>query len=176
MREDIRGKRALVIAHHHPGRLRVRSRAFESDAPVLEATERWLAEQPGVVAVRVHGATGSVLVAYDPLQTDAGELLSAIAAHARLFMDEPVLSGAPAQRLYDAARALDDRIFRWSEGRVGLGLVIPIALAAGSVGSLLWSAHRRVPRWDNLLYWAVQFFRALNHDAHAHWPRHASDG
>jgi hypothetical protein len=176
MREVADNERALVVAHHHPGRLRVRSRAFECDAPTLEATQQWLTEHPGVVAVRVHGATGSVLVAYDPRRTDAGELLSAIALRADLFMLESTPAAVQAQRVYDAARTLDDRVYRWSAGRIGLGLVIPIALAAGSVLSFAWSAHRRVPRWDNLLYWAVQFFLVLNPDAHPGPPRDANGG
>jgi hypothetical protein len=167
-------ERALVVAHHHPGRLRIRSRAFEWNPALLKATQRWLTEEPGVLAVRGHAATGSVLVSYDPLRTDAGQLLAAIAVRAHLFMEEPPPPDAPAQRVYDAARALDERMVEWSDGRYGLGLVVPIALAAGSLGSFLWSAHRRVPRWDNLLYWAVQFFRVLNVDEHRRRPRHAN--
>jgi hypothetical protein len=82
----------------------------------------------------------------------------------------------PAQRIYDAARAVDDRLLEWSAGRFGISLFVPVALAAGSVGSFLWSSHRRVPRWDNLLYWAVQFFRTLNEDEHSRRPQHANGG
>jgi hypothetical protein len=176
MREDRGNERALVVAHHHPGRLRLRSRVFERNAAVLASTESWLAEQPGVLDVRGHAATGSVLVAYDPRRTDAGELLRVVAVRADLSMAEPSATEAPAQRIYDAARALDDRMLEWTDGRFGLGLVVPIALAAGSVGSFLWSSHRRAPRWDNLLYWAVQFFRILNEDEHPRRPQHANGG
>jgi hypothetical protein len=164
MRAEPPGDRQLVVAHHHPGRLRIRSRTFECEPALAETIERWLSEQPGVREVRSHPPTGSVLVTYDPSCADVGELLVAIAARTCLSIAEPATPGPPAQRILDAARGLDDRVLELSGGRFGLGLVVPLALGAGSIASFFASAHRRTPRWDNLLYWAVQLFRALNED------------
>jgi hypothetical protein len=163
-REDDRAY--LVLAHHHPGRLRVRVRsgALEQDGATLEAIERWLTKQPGVCAVSTDPRTGSILVKYDASEAEAGELLVGIASHGHLDIAEPRESRTPAGAVFAAFRAVDDFVLRASNGRWGLGLVLPFALGIGSVGSLLFSAHRRAPRWDNLLYWGVQLFRSMNED------------
>jgi hypothetical protein len=155
----------LVLAHHHPGRLRVRVRSGaleQDDGPKLRAIERWLTKQPGVRAVCIHPRTGSVLVTYDTSEAEAGELLVGIASHGHLDIAEPSERRPPAQAAFAAFRAVDDFVLRSSGGRWGLGLVLPLALGVGSVGSFLFSAHRRAPRWDNLLYWGVQLFRSMN--------------
>jgi hypothetical protein len=164
----------LVVAHHHPGRLRVRSRTFECDEGRREATLRWLGEQPGVRSVSSDPKAGSFLVLYDRASTDAGALLAAIAAHARLEIVERAPRVPPAQAIFDAARTLDERLLESSRGRVGLGVVVPMALGVGSFGSFVWSAHGHAPRWDNLLYWAVQFFCALNEDQRSRRRRNAN--
>jgi hypothetical protein len=113
--------------------------------------------------VQSHGPTGGILVEYDPGATDAGRLLLAIASRAHLDVAEPDRR-APAQRVYDAAHSLDERLLGLSGGRFGLGVVVPVALGIGSIASFVWSPHPRAPRWDNLLYWGVQAFRWLNED------------
>jgi hypothetical protein len=164
MNDIARDEGQLVVAHHHPGRLRLRSRRFEVDDAVREGTGRWLAEQPGVLDVRSDAATGSMLVAYDRLSVDAGQLLTSVAERAHLAVDEP----PPLARiLVEATRDLDKRVLESSGGRFGLGAAIPLAMGVGSVGSFVWSTHLRAPRWDNLLYWGVQLFRVLN-EGHAH--------
>jgi hypothetical protein len=164
MMDGARGDASLVVAHHHPGRLRVRSRTFEEDLGVREGIRRWLSEQPGVRVVHAHAPTGSFLVAYDPSRTDAGALLVGIAARAGLTIAHRNAGEPPARTLFRAARALDARLLASSDGRVGLGVVVPMALGLGSLGSYFWGGHKRAPRWDNLLYWAVQLFVALNGD------------
>ena len=157
----------LVLAHHHPGRLRVRVRsgAFEEDHATLESIARWLSKQPGVRTVCTHARTGSVLVTYDPSEIEAGELFVGIASHGHLHIAEARPRGPrPAQTVFAAFRALDDFVLRRSEGRWGLGVVFPLVLGVGSLGSFLFSAHRRAPRWDNLLYWSVQLFRSMNEE------------
>ncbi len=166
MNEKADGDAHLFLAHHHPGRLRVRSRALERAPAALEAIELWLSQQAGVCTACVHAPTGSVLVTYDPTRTDAGELMVGIASRAHLTIAEPSPGGQPAQAAFDAFRALDEFVLDWSGGRWGLGVLVPLALGVSSVGSLLFSAHRRAPRWDNLLYWGVQLFRSLNEDEH----------
>jgi hypothetical protein len=160
----------LVVAHHHPGRLRVRSRAFALDEALRESTGRWLAEQSGVLDVRVHPDTGSILIAYDFAHADAGDLLTAVAERARLSIVEPKAS---TQALLDLTRDLDNSLFESSGGRFGLGVALPLAMAIGSVGSFFWSAHLRTPRWDNLIYWGVQVLR-MRGERDAHRRRHAS--
>jgi hypothetical protein len=168
--------RLLAVAHHHPGRLRVRSRAFEGDEALRASTERWLTEQPGVIAARSEAATGSILVAYEPSRVDAGELLAAMAGRAQLAVTAPSRSRLRAQAVFDAARALDETVVKWSGGRLGLGVAVPVALGIGSIASLFLSPHVRAPRWDNLLYWGVHFFRTLNDDQNVRGREHARGG
>lgn len=174
MSDGARAERpTLFVAHHHPGRLRVRSRAFERDAALRESVARFAGEQTGVRAARAEAKTGSVLVSYDPTRADAGDLLTAIAARAHLVVTEPP-RGNPVQAVFDAARALDEHVVDWSGGRFGLGFVVPLTMGVGSIGSFLWSSHRRVPRWDNLIYWGVQLFRSLNEDRRPPRREHAN--
>jgi hypothetical protein len=164
----------LVVAHHHPGRLRVRSPRFELDERLLEATQRWLAEHPGVRGACSDATAGSILLAYDPSRTDVGELLVAIASRARLVIVEREPREAPAKRIFGAVRALDGLVLDASGGRFGLGLVFPTALGLGSIASFVMSPHVRAPRWDNLLWWGIQAFRAFNADQHPPARPHAT--
>jgi hypothetical protein len=171
-----RDDRRLAVAHHYPGRLRMRSRAFERNEVLLDTIERWLGEQPGIKLVSAHGPTGGILVAYDPCVVDAGQLLLATAARARLEIAEPAPRVSPAQRVFDAMRSLDDLVQEWSGERFGLGVVVPVALGIASIGSFVSGPHARTPRWDNLLYWGIQFFRTLNEDQRPHRRPHANGG
>ncbi|HEX8790025.1 MAG TPA: hypothetical protein VF765_03680 [Polyangiaceae bacterium] len=154
----------LVVAHHHPGRLRVRSSRFELDGRLLETTQQWLVERPGVRDVIADATVGSILVSYEPSDTDAGELLLAIASRARLVVVDREPGEAAARGVFAATRVLDGLILDASGGRFGLGVVFPTALGLGSIASLLLSPHPFAPRWDNLLWWGMQAFRALNED------------
>jgi hypothetical protein len=167
---DARDEETLVVAHHHPGRLRVRSRRFEADAALRERIERWIGEQPSVLEARSDAATGSILMVYDPAGADAGGLLVALAEHARLVIDE---APSRAGRILEAARALDEHVVTSSGGHFGLDVAVPLAFGLGSIGSFVWSAHLRAPRWDNLFYWGVQLWRLI-HEGHAHRRRHAN--
>jgi hypothetical protein len=166
----------LVVAHHHPGRLRVRSPRFELDERLLDATQRWLAEHPGVRGACSDATAGSILVAYDPSRIDAGELLVAIATRARLVVVEREPREAPAKRIFAAVRAVDGFVLDASGGRFGLGIAFPTALGLGSIASFLMSPHPRAPRWDNLLWWGLEAFRLLNEDRRPGARPHANGG
>lgn len=170
------GRGWLIVAHHHPGRLRVRSPRFELDGRLLEATQRWLSEHPGVRRACSDGTAGSILVAYDPSCTDAGELLVAIATRTRLVVVEREPRKATASRIFAAVGALDGFVLDASGGRFGLGLVVPTAMGLGSIASFLTSSHARAPRWDNLLWWSLEAFRALNAEQHRPARTHANGG
>jgi hypothetical protein len=55
------------IAHHVPGRLRLRSAALKRNVCASEEARRHLAQIEGVTSVRANPATGSVLLEYDPM-------------------------------------------------------------------------------------------------------------
>ena len=162
--------RPLVVAHHHPGRLRMRSPAFETDERLRDAAQRWLRDQCGVRAVDADARTGSLLVTYDPALVDAGELLLAVATRSQLTIAEHASRPVDVQFVFDGARALDERVLEATGGRFGLRVVLPALLGVGSAGSFLLS-EQRTPRWESLLYWAVQAFTVLNTDERARWSR-----
>lgn len=170
MSDAFRADRPLFVTHHHPGRLRVRSPVFDREPKLIETLAGWLAEQAGVRLVQRGAHSGSLLVGYDASRTDGGRLLEAMAQRGRLDVAMPRPSTPPAQAIFDAARALDRQVAGWSGGRFDLRLAVPVALGLGSVASFFVSDHRRIPRWDNLLYWSVHFFRTLHDDAHERRP------
>jgi hypothetical protein len=153
-------ERSLVVAHHHPGRLRVRAHILEVDPELRRRAVAAVAGVDGVASVR-ETATGSVLVEYDPERVDAGQLLSEITAAATLWLAPPAPPRSAARAVLESGRALDARFADWTGGRVDLRVAVPAALAAGSIATLIFGA-RSVPRWDNLLYWSFTVFRALN--------------
>lgn len=154
----------LVVAHHHPGRLRVRSPRFELDGRLLETTHRWLVEHPGVRSAACDPTAGSILVVYDPSHADPGDLLVAIATRARLVVVEREPRVPPARRVFEAVRAIDGFVLGASGGLFGLGVAFPAVLGLGSIASFVLSSHARAPRWDNLVWWGMQAFSAFNED------------
>jgi hypothetical protein len=162
-------ERSLVVAHHHPGRLRVRARILETEPELRQRAVDAIAGADGVASV-TESATGSVLVEYDPERVDAGALVDAIAAAAALWIGPPPVRSA-ARAIFESGRALDAHVADWTGGRLDLRVAVPAALAAGSIATVVFGA-RLAPRWDNLLYWSFTVFRALNDDrGHRDEPR-----
>lgn len=151
----------LAVAHHHPGRLRVRSEVFAGRDPL--AVRRAISALPGVRGVEHNAQTGSLLIDYAPGKVDP----QAIIARA-LVAGDLALAGAArredtAERVVAAARALDDLVSGITGARIDLRTLVPAALAGLSAYSFV--RHRpdgRIPRWDNLLYWAYATFSALH--------------
>jgi hypothetical protein len=152
--------RSLVVAHHHPGRLRVRARALQADPELRRRVADAVAATHGVSSV-ADAATGSVLVEYDPRCVDAGALLREITATASLSIEPPAPPRSPAHTVFESARALNAHVAEWSAGRFDLRFAVPAALAAGSLAAVAFGAPK-APRWDSLVYWSFTVFRALN--------------
>lgn len=157
----------LTIAHHHPGRLRLRSRSFEgrAGAEVGAAACDAVARARGVRHARADARTGSVLVLYDPAETHADDLVRVVAEASGL----PVGDGRPAPGdedhlalvAIDAVREANAIVQDLTHHRADLRILVPAALA----GLGVWSAATRgvrLPGWDNLVYWAYSIFVAVN--------------
>jgi copper chaperone CopZ len=71
----------LDLAHHLPGRLRLRSALFKGNARASEETQRHLAEIRGVTSARANPTTGSVLLEYDPDVISPSKVSDVLAAH-----------------------------------------------------------------------------------------------
>ncbi len=161
-----RADRLRVVAHL-PGRLRVRAETFRILPEVAsEVVDRILAE-PGVASASASAVTGSVLVLYDPGETQILRLLRTIVLTgglAGLEVDrrdgEP--SALPGQRLRAALGGLDARVRAASGGKADLRVAVPSTLALLGLGKLLMTTQRPVPQWYDLLFWSFVTFSNLN--------------
>jgi hypothetical protein len=153
------GRPALRIAHHHPGRLRVRAAPFFGEhGPATERARIAVEAIPGVHGVEHDGRSASFLVHYDPAAVDVNGVIETIADTADLTLAPPVRNAPLAAELIAAARKLDAVAVEASGGRLGLGAVVSGSLLALGVISFVKGPHARMPRWDSLVYWAYSVF------------------
>jgi hypothetical protein len=160
----------LRVAHHHPGRLRLRSRAFAGDGAVEQGirarAEHALRELGGVRGVAAAPLTGSVLVTYDPETVGPDALVDAAARAADLVVAEPTTHAGDEERLVhvviDVARELNTFTSELTGHRADLRTLVPATLAGAGVYSFVAGSEARLPRWDTLFYWAYSVFTAVN--------------
>jgi hypothetical protein len=69
------------LAHHLPGRLRLRSAVLKGNALASEAAQRHLAQIDGVTSARANPSTGSVLLEYDPNVISPSNVGDVLATH-----------------------------------------------------------------------------------------------
>ena len=69
------------VAHHVPGRLRLRSAALKGNDRACEQARRHLAQIGGVKEAGANPATGSVLLEYDPSVLSPDQAIEAFATH-----------------------------------------------------------------------------------------------
>lgn len=160
-----RGDRLKVVAHF-PGRLRVRAETFRVLPEVAADVVRRVEAEPGVSEVTSSATTGSVLVLYDPRETQILRLLRTLIVASGLHgieVDERALEEAvrPGQRVRRAAAGLDEQLRRAAAGQADLRSGVPATLAALGVGKLLFG-RRRLPEWYDLLFWSFVTFVNLN--------------
>ncbi|HVJ93638.1 MAG TPA: hypothetical protein VM580_27740 [Labilithrix sp.] len=168
----MRSRELLELAHHHPGRLRVRSDGFccrERDDELggkLDLVRSRLATLAGVRSIHVNCTSGSILVEYEPGAIDPNRLIDAIALTADLEVpDEEVRARRvyPAHIAIDAARSANSLARELTGGRADLRVLLPIALGGLAAYSFI-EGKDRMPRWDNLAYWALSLFQTWHGD------------
>ena len=129
-----RSHHRVELAHHIPGRLRVRLPRGDHRSPVMERLQQDLLAQPGVDAVDVNHAAGSVTVSYDPHQhSDSGivGLLEDLDVVVGTVLDAPhmeELSGDGRPGALSLAGALDDlsqRFSAWTGQALDLRALFP---------------------------------------------------
>lgn len=157
----------LRVVAHLPGRLRVRAETFRILPEVAGEVVDRIREEPGVSSATASALTGSVLVLYDPAETQILRLLRAIVLTgglAGLAVDrrdaEP--TRPPGDRVRDALRGLDARIRGAAGGKADLRVAVPSTLAVLGLGKLLTGGATRVPEWYDLLFWSFVTFSNLN--------------
>jgi hypothetical protein len=160
-------REALELVHHHPGRLRVRARAFEKgpagDEVVTRVRQR-LDGMTGVLNAAFTRSTGSVLVLYEPGIVEPDEIVAEIADAADLDLPGPETRDPrrPALIAIGVAEELDAAVQELSGRRVDLASLVPAALAGLAAFSWFRHPETRLPRWDNLAYWSFNVFTLLN--------------
>jgi hypothetical protein len=156
----------LRVAHHHPGRLRLRSKGFEGGGKVRERATRALRGLSGVNDVSVAPHTGSVLVAYDPERIGPDAIALAVARAAGLELFEPARRHGdeehPIDVVIDVARELNAGVSELTQHKVDLRLLVPAALAGAGAYAFIVSKESRLPRWETLVYWAYSVFSIVN--------------
>jgi len=157
-------REVLTLVHHHPGRLRVRARAFrEGDA--VERVQRALDMEPGISAVSHNAKTGSLLVEYQAGLAQVESILYAIAEAAGLEMppdDALPRRREPALLAIDTVREVNNIVHEITGHQADLRSLIPAGMAALAAYSFAVNKEARLPRWDNLLYWSYNIFSQLH--------------
>lgn len=160
----------LDLAHHHPGRLRVRSDALRAreHPPAREKLDRVrgaLAAMDGVRTIRFNVDSGSVLVEYEPGRIDPNVLIEAVARAAELEAPPPEQetrsSRHVSRAVIDAARKINAVTDELTGGRADLRDLVPMAMTGLAAYSFVVK-NDRLPRWDNLAYWAFALFQGLH--------------
>lgn len=159
----------LELAHHHPGRLRVRSDALARGEEALARFSRValaIEGRPGVRVVRHNAASGSVLVEYVPGAVEPDALVDAIAAAADLEPPPPdaherARLRQPALVAIGVTRELNSVAEKILGGRADLRTLVPMAMLGTAAYSFV-TGKNRLPRWDNLTYWAFSLFQSLH--------------
>lgn len=156
----------LELAHHHPGRLRVRADGLVDALDVVQRVRESLDAVPGIVSVKYTAQTGSILIEYEPGLADADDVILRIAEAADLEppLDEATLRSMrarPALLAIGATKELNRLTEEVTGGRADLRSLVPAALAGLAVFSFM-EEKQRMPRWDNLLYWSFNIFTMLH--------------
>ncbi len=159
--------RELRIAHHHPGRLRLRSRAFEHDGGgrELARAKAALAAVAGVREVTSREDTGSLLVLYDPSRVGADSIVHAVVGETGLAVGVGRAKPGDEDRLayiaIDVVRELNTLARDLTKNRADLRVLVPAALSGLGMYSLA-TRGARLPSWDTLLYWSYAVFLSVN--------------
>lgn len=161
------GSLGLTVAHHHPGRLRLRSRALEGAAGAPHANDASVALRAigGVRDVRSDAQTGSLLVTYDPKLVRPDAITETVVRSTGIAVE----SGRPkpgdedrfAYIAIDVVREVNTLMQELTHHRADLRVLVPGMLAALSAWSLA-EKGAQLPKWDNLLYWSYSVFMAVN--------------
>jgi hypothetical protein len=155
----------LRLAHHHPGRIRVRSEAFRGGDDLAARARDALLATGNVLRVEHDAGTGSLLIEYEPGRITPDEILARAANAAGLLVDleEPCRPDRThGERFLDVCRDLNDAAYVMTGFRVEPRTLLPVGVAVLSGVFFALNRGQRMPRWDNLAYWSVSLFAMLH--------------
>ena len=176
-----RAARAARIAHHVPGRLRLKVVGAPAQKEYFAAVKEVIASLEGVDSVRVNPASSSIVIDYSPVDTvfhfrlkddpTVNSWLRLEGEDALLArVDEAVASGPHylgahsrmADGILSGAEQLDTRLRRASDGYLDLKLLLPLAFAAAT--SMRQARGRGTPMWLSLGTFAFNSFLTLHRE------------
>ena len=172
------------VAHHSPGRLRIRVPAAKGNAAGIEAIRQSLTKVPGVQQVTINPTIGTITIHYDARHHAAFEKhLAAEASQCGLVKIEPEPKveelrqidstieteaafladhSVTAKAIFDAISSVDHVVKRTTGNTVDLKVILPLALAVGAFMELGVAAS--TPVWLTLGLFSFNHFV----DLHAH--------
>jgi hypothetical protein len=173
-----RAKHHAKIAHHVPGRMRLKLPNGKGDDVLLEEIRQSLAIVPGIHEVEINGATGSVTVHYCP--DTHPELHASIDQHQEIFsvahrppvtkLDEMTHAieeeaeflaehSHTARVIVDFCAGLDQKVKRATGNAVDLKVLVPLGLAAVTFVEI--GATAATPVWVTICLFSLNHFIEL---------------
>jgi len=163
--EPARANGVLELVHHHPGRLRVRADAFRLRPEVVDRVRDAIEALPGITRFSPGRRTGSLLIEYEPGRVEPDDVLTCIADAADMqWLGEGSIRARrqPGLVAVGVARELNHITMELTGSRADLRVIVPTAIAALGAYSFAYGKEPRLPRWDNLVYWAYNIFTSLH--------------
>jgi hypothetical protein len=169
------------IAHHVPGRMRLKVLGVPTDPEFFATVKQIIAGLEGVESVRVNATSSSIVIDYSPADTVFHFRLQDdpnVNAWMNLDGDDALLAGIDvavatgahylakqsrlAESLVAGAEELDFRLRRASDGYVDLKLLLPLLFAAAT--SMRQARGTGTPMWLSLGTFAFNSFLSLHRE------------
>jgi hypothetical protein len=171
----------VLVAHHVPGRLRLKVPGAPGAVQSLAEIEAGILELPGVSGVEVRPATGSIVIEYDV--DDAPDFVDTAAAFARALgiswidltpattsSEGPFDSAAQlvptpselARVIIESFRSLNRELMQASDNAVDLRVLLPLAVTV--LGARPGLAMQSTPMWMTSLMFAFSSFVSLHQE------------
>jgi hypothetical protein len=181
-----RAKHHAKIAHHVPGRMRVKLPNAKGDDVLLEEIRQTLVNVPGIYDIEINGATGSVTIHYSA--DTHPELHASIDQHQQVFtiahrppstklddMTHLIEEEAEflaehshtARIIVDLCASLDKKVKKATNNTVDLKVLVPLGLAAVTFVEI--GATAATPVWVTIGLFSLNHFVELQ----AHKARRA---
>jgi hypothetical protein len=164
------------VAHHVPGRLRVKIEAAHNNPALLESLKQALGGVPGIDAVVVKRESGSLVLHYDPrLEAEIeARFASHSSAHVEVMRERPgdkidkLASQLEAEAEFLAGRSqwthtaveffkqFDRQIRAATDNAIDLKIVLALGLAVATFVGI--GAAAATPMWVTLVLFALNHF------------------
>jgi hypothetical protein len=157
------------LAHHVPGRLRLRLGAGTDADDVLSRIESALATRAGYERAEYRPGTRSLVVRYNPAEVDSQRLIDSWLPVAGIEVlstpaperDRHAGSTVVGNRIVDAVGSVNRSIGQATRGALDLRDAFPLTLFAFGVQRVAQGNLQPVP-WYNLLYYGYSTFFSLH--------------